>query len=137
MITFHIYRKSKTSIYIQGGGRNIRGIWYKYFVDVHGVIFVVDSCDSERFHEVQEVLEEILSSDKITGKPLLVLANKQDKESAFDEIDIIECLKIEELVNRYKCPALVQSCWYVGIYFLYNFRKCTSKNKYLFIYFYL
>lgn len=90
---------------------------------------MVDSCDSERFHEVQEVLEEILSSDKITGKPLLVLANKQDKESAFDEIDIIECLKIEELVNRYKCPALVQSCWYVGIYFLYNFRKCTISRK--------
>lgn len=78
---------------------------------------MVDSCDSERFHEVQEVLEEILSSDKITGKPLLVLANKQDQECAFDEIDIIECLRIEELVNRYKCPALVQSCWYVFIFY--------------------
>ncbi|XP_050301473.1 ADP-ribosylation factor-like protein 13B [Anthonomus grandis grandis] len=104
------YLHYNVKIFDLGGSRNIRGIWHKYFVDVHGVIFVVDSCDSDRFQEVTTVLEEILSSDKITGKPLLILANKQDQESAFDEIDIIECLKIEKLVNKYKCPTLVQSC---------------------------
>ncbi|CAG9770938.1 unnamed protein product [Ceutorhynchus assimilis] len=97
-------------IFDLGGSPNIRGIWYKYFVDVHGVIFVVDSCDSDRFKEVKDVLEEMLSNDKIAGKPLLILANKQDRESALDEIDIIECLNIEQLVNRFKCPTLVQSC---------------------------
>ncbi|ERL90682.1 hypothetical protein D910_08029, partial [Dendroctonus ponderosae] len=97
-------------IFDLGGSSNIRAIWCKYFVDVHGVIFVVDSCDETRFHEARGVLEEILSSDKISGKPLLILANKQDQEAALDEIDLIECLHIEELVNRYECPALVQSC---------------------------
>lgn len=97
--------------FFSGGSSNIRAIWCKYFVDVHGVIFVVDSCDETRFHEARGVLEEILSSDKIRGKPLLILANKQDQEAALDEVDLIECLRIEELVNRFECPALVQSCW--------------------------
>lgn len=56
------------------------------------------------------VLEEILGSNKIAGKPVLILANKQDNETALDEVDIIEYLNIEPLVNRQRCPTLVQSC---------------------------
>lgn len=56
------------------------------------------------------ILEEILSNDKIVKKPLLLLANKQDNENALDEVDIIEHLNIEQLVNKQKCPTLVQSC---------------------------
>ncbi|KAL1516648.1 hypothetical protein ABEB36_000532 [Hypothenemus hampei] len=104
------YLHYDVKIFDLGGGSNIRGIWHKYFTDVHGIIFVIDSCDMGRFQEVRQVLEEILSNEKITGKPLLILANKQDQESALDEIDIIECLQIEEMVNKYKCPTLVQSC---------------------------
>lgn len=104
------FRQYDVKIFDLGGGPNIRGIWHKYFVDVHGVIFVVDSCDTDRFSEVRQVLTDIISNSKIAGKPLLILANKQDQESALDEIDLIEYLKIEELVNKYCCPALVQSC---------------------------
>lgn len=56
------------------------------------------------------VLEEIVGNIKIAGKPILILANKQDNEHAVDEVDIIEYLDIESLVNRQKCPTLVQSC---------------------------
>lgn len=56
------------------------------------------------------VLEEILCNNKIAGKPVLILANKQDNETALDEVDIIEYLNIESLVNHQKCPTLVQSC---------------------------
>lgn len=104
------FRQYDVKIFDLGGGPNIRGIWHKYFVDVHGIIFVVDSCDTNRFSEVRQVLTDIISNTKIAGKPLLILANKQDQESALDEVDLIEYLKIEELVNKYCCPALVQSC---------------------------
>ncbi|XP_030751483.1 ADP-ribosylation factor-like protein 13B [Sitophilus oryzae] len=93
-----------------GGGPGIRGIWHKYFVDAHGIIYVVDSCDAERFSEVKDTLEELLCHPKVSGKPLLIFANKQDRECALDEIDIIECLQIESLANKYRCPTLVQSC---------------------------
>nr|CAH7713294.1 unnamed protein product [Callosobruchus chinensis] len=92
------------------GGPHMRGLWQKYYVDAYGVIFVIDSSDYSRLNEAKMVLEEIVSSDRIAGKPLLVLANKQDYENALDEVDIIENLQIEQLVNARRCPTLVQSC---------------------------
>lgn len=38
------------------------------------------------------------------------LANKQDVEGAMDEIDLVESLKIEQVVNKYKCPTRVETC---------------------------
>ncbi|KAG5887928.1 hypothetical protein JTB14_003024 [Gonioctena quinquepunctata] len=104
------YLNYNVRIYDLGGGPNIRGIWHKYFVDAHGLIFVVDSSDFSRFEEVKMVLGDIIYNEKIAGKPLLVLANKQDHENALDEVDIIEYLNIEQMVNVQKCPTLVQSC---------------------------
>ncbi|GJQ79000.1 hypothetical protein Trydic_g161 [Trypoxylus dichotomus] len=104
------YLNYKVEVYDLGGGSNIRGIWSRYFVDAHGIIFVVDSSDFSRLIEVQEVLNNLLSHEKITGKPLLLLANKQDNENALDELDMIESLGLECLVNKQKCPTLVESC---------------------------
>uniref|UniRef100_A0A2H1VGH4 SFRICE_033967 n=1 Tax=Spodoptera frugiperda TaxID=7108 RepID=A0A2H1VGH4_SPOFR len=44
-----------------------------------------------------------------SGKPVLVLANKQDKTGALDDIDVVDKLNIEPLVNKYRCPTLVES----------------------------
>uniref|UniRef100_A0A1B6L1G1 ADP-ribosylation factor-like protein 13B n=1 Tax=Graphocephala atropunctata TaxID=36148 RepID=A0A1B6L1G1_9HEMI len=101
-------------IYDLGGSSQIRGIWHRYFVDVHGVIFVVDASDLSRIDESRKVLEEILAHDKLTGKPLLLLANKQDREGALDELDIVERLNVESLVNQQKCPTLVETCSAAG-----------------------
>lgn len=87
-----------------------RGYFKLPSFQAHGVIFVIDSSDFSRFDEVKFVLEDILGSSKIAGKPILILANKQDNENALDEIDIIEYLNIESIVNHQKCPTLVQSC---------------------------
>jgi ADP-ribosylation factor-like protein 13B len=38
------------------------------------------------------------------------LANKQDREGALDELDIVERLNVEAVVNRYRCPTLVEMC---------------------------
>lgn len=70
----------------------------------------MDASDYDRFNEVKSVLENLLSHRKISGKPLLVLANKQDNKEALDEIDIVENLGLEDLVNEKKCPTLVESC---------------------------
>ncbi|CAG9858240.1 unnamed protein product [Phyllotreta striolata] len=104
------YLNHSVKIFDLGGGPNIRGIWNTYFVDAHGLIFVIDSSDSSRFDEVKAVFKEILYSDKISGKPILILANKQDDANAADEMELIEYLDIEHLVNARRCPTLVQSC---------------------------
>lgn len=38
------------------------------------------------------------------------LANKQDKEGALGEADVIECLSLEKLVNEHKCLCQIVSC---------------------------
>ncbi|XP_046974401.1 ADP-ribosylation factor-like protein 13B [Vanessa cardui] len=104
-----IHKDTPVTIYDLGGGPQFRQIWPQYYSEVHGVIFVIDSSDFSRLDECKSVLEEVLSHDKISGKPVLVLANKQDKRGALDDIDVVEKLNIEPLVNRYRCPTLVES----------------------------
>ncbi|KAK2089354.1 ADP-ribosylation factor-like protein 13B [Saguinus oedipus] len=44
----------------------------------------------------------------ILGNPML--ANKQDKEGALGEADVIECLSLEKLVNEHKCLCQIEPC---------------------------
>ncbi|XP_052123893.1 uncharacterized protein LOC113205294 isoform X4 [Frankliniella occidentalis] len=46
----------------------------------------------------------------LKGKPLLLLANKQDVDGALDEIDVVERLNLETIVNELKCQTLVETC---------------------------
>ncbi|KAL1109903.1 hypothetical protein AAG570_014137 [Ranatra chinensis] len=105
-----VHRGFKVIIYDVGGGPQIRGIWSKYFNDVHGVIFVVDASDNSRIGECKTELENMLCHEKLAGKPVLLLANKQDVVGAMDEIDIVESLCLEQLVNEQKCPTKVEIC---------------------------
>lgn len=104
------YKNYIVKIYDLGGAANFRGLWPKYFVDAYGIIFVIDSSDIERLDEAKQVLESVLSHEKVAGKPLLFLANKQDDENALDEIDLHEKLNLEDMVNTYHCPTLVECC---------------------------
>ncbi|XP_042235770.1 ADP-ribosylation factor-like protein 13B isoform X2 [Homarus americanus] len=104
------YRGCEITIYDLGGGNKIRPVWAKYFSEVHGIIFVVDSSDAVRVRECRDVLFGLLADKKISGKPVLVLANKQDVEGALDEIDLVESLNVEQVVNKYKCPTRVETC---------------------------
>ncbi|KFW09060.1 ADP-ribosylation factor-like 13B [Eurypyga helias] len=100
----------EVTIFELGGGKEIRKIWRNYYAEAHGVIFVVDSSDVTRMEEMKEAMREVLSSPRISGKPMLVLANKKDREGALSEADVIACLTLEEMVNKYKCPLKIEPC---------------------------
>lgn len=102
--------KFEVTIFDLGGGKRIRGIWKNYYAESYGVIFVVDSSDEERMEETKETMSEVLRHPRISGKPILVLANKQDKEGALGEADVIECLSLEQLVNEQKCLCQIEPC---------------------------
>ncbi|XP_050525234.1 ADP-ribosylation factor-like protein 13B isoform X2 [Daktulosphaira vitifoliae] len=104
------YQDFDITIYDLGGHKQIRDIWPQYFIDVHGVIFVVDSTAHSRLVECKEVFKKLLENDKISGKPVLLFANKQDKQGALDELDIVEQLNVEMVVNTNKSPTLVETC---------------------------
>ena len=51
-------------------------------LQVHGVVFVVDAADSSRFDDCKQALHQTLGQSYLKGKPILVLANKQDLSGA-------------------------------------------------------
>jgi ADP-ribosylation factor related protein 1 len=91
-----------------GGQHSLRGLWQSYFASCHAIVFVLDSTDigdadietlaeggmeeedSGRLGECRLVLEDVLQNADAEGVPLLVLANKQDRE------DCVEVVRIKE-----------------------------------------
>lgn len=59
-------------LYDLGGGRRIRSIWKNYYALVHGIMFVIDSTSMDHIEQVQQLLEEVLSNEKVMGKPVLM-----------------------------------------------------------------
>ncbi|XP_044593110.1 ADP-ribosylation factor-like protein 13B isoform X1 [Cotesia glomerata] len=97
-------------VYDVGGAPQIRSIWKKYYGDIHGIIYVVDASNLSRLNENKLVFAELISHEHIAGKPILLLANKQDISSAIDELDLVENLDIEHAANSMRCPTRVETC---------------------------
>ncbi|XP_069069407.1 ADP-ribosylation factor-like protein 13A isoform X1 [Pleurodeles waltl] len=92
------------------GGQQFRGLWRNYYTEAHGIIYVVDSSDLERVEEAKWILASVLCHPKISGKPLLLLANKQDKSSTLLPSELIEALSLEKLVNENKSLCRIEPC---------------------------
>lgn len=56
----------------------MKRIWRRYYDDAHGIIYVVDAADIDRFPEAASIIRELLTLPELARKPLLVLANKRD-----------------------------------------------------------
>lgn len=94
-----------------GGQHSLRGLWQSYYSTCHAIVFVVDSTDigdadverlnqgkaelvEGRLGECKLVLEDVLQHSDTEGVPVLVLANKQDRE------DCVEVVRIKEGLVR-------------------------------------
>jgi ADP-ribosylation factor related protein 1 len=83
-----------------GGQESLRSLWDSYYTSSHAVVFVVDSTDRERIEECKQTLDSIVSREDIEGTPILMLANKQDKEDRMEVEDIKEIFnKIAEKMS--------------------------------------
>ncbi|XP_071314608.1 ADP-ribosylation factor-like protein 13A [Trachinotus anak] len=93
-----------------GGSAESRGGWRDLSGEAYGIIFVVDSSDRQRIREVKEVLADLLKQPRVAGKPILVLANKQDKMNALLGSELIEILSLEKLVNQSRSLCHIEPC---------------------------
>ena len=66
-------------------------LWKHYFDKIHAVIYVVDSSDTERLAKSKSYLHRVLADKDLKDAPMLIMANKQDLESA---------IKVDELFER-------------------------------------
>ncbi|KAK4169486.1 ADP-ribosylation factor-like protein 3 [Cladorrhinum sp. PSN259] len=83
-----------------GGQHSLRKLWQSYYASCHAIVFIIDSTDigdgnlehdsTGRLEECRLVLEDVLSNGEAEGVPLLILANKQDRE------DCVEVVRIKE-----------------------------------------
>ncbi|XP_053330171.1 ADP-ribosylation factor-like protein 13A [Spea bombifrons] len=92
------------------GGPKTRAYWRLHYSQAHALVFVVDSSDTVHMREVESVLASVLRHPQVAGKPLLILANKQDKPSSLVPSEIIELLSLEPLVNENKTLCRIEPC---------------------------
>ncbi|XP_052010713.1 ADP-ribosylation factor-like protein 13A [Xyrauchen texanus] len=93
-----------------GGVPEVRGSWREHYSEAHGIIYVLDASDRQRLKEVKDALVDLLKHPRVAGKPLLVLANKQDKMNALLGNELIEILALEKLVNQSRSLCHIEPC---------------------------
>ncbi|KAL6031245.1 hypothetical protein STEG23_012882 [Scotinomys teguina] len=98
------------SLYDLTGDLKGREKWPSYYAEAHGLVFVVDSSDVPRIQEAKSILTRLMFDKRVSRKPILILANKQDKKDALLPCDIIEHLLLERLVNETKSMCRVEPC---------------------------
>ncbi|BFZ25068.1 hypothetical protein BsWGS_28107 [Bradybaena similaris] len=88
-----------------GGGEGIRPIWKTYFGEVFGVIYVIDSSTPSRLTEASDIFTDTLKHPQVSGKPILIVANKVDKEEHMKEADIANSLNLKNTMNVTNSPS--------------------------------
>ncbi|NXK83817.1 AR13A protein, partial [Amazona guildingii] len=101
-----VERFEVTLLDLPGASRS-RSLWRSHYSAAHGLLFVLDSSDLARMEEARKVLSRVLSHPDVSGKPLLLLANKQDTASALLPCELIERLSLERLVNENRSPCRI------------------------------
>lgn len=95
-----------------GGQASLRSLWPRYFDDAHLICFVVDSSDSGRLMEACSALrvvgEELAT--RVSGIPVLVLANKRDRDDVLPLQDIKDQLNpVIEIIDPREGGVLTSS----------------------------
>lgn len=119
------YKNLNLNIWDVGGGNKIHALWYHYYSDMKGTIYVIDTSDIERLDLSYEEFSNYYLSKTITLKtPLLFLCNKVDIEKHASEEMIIEHFHLNEITDRpwriQFCSAINGTGLYEGIEWLYS-----------------
>eukprot|EP00051_Salpingoeca_urceolata_P019588 m.287566 g.287566 ORF g.287566 m.287566 type:complete len:482 (-) comp19445_c0_seq4:45-1490(-) len=105
------FKGNELTLYDVGGGPRIRDIWSHYYAEMHGLVFVVDASDADHVAESATVLEQVVKHPYVAGKPVLILANKQDQPNSLKNTDISKELNLALLVALPKsCDFSVHEC---------------------------
>ncbi|XP_022217385.1 ADP-ribosylation factor-like protein 4C [Drosophila obscura] len=82
-----------------GGQEKLRPLWRSYTRCTDGILFVIDSVDTERMEEAKMELMRTAKCPDNQGVPVLILANKQDLPNACGAKELEKLLGLHELHN--------------------------------------
>ncbi len=80
-----------------GGQYKIRQLWRHYYANSSGLLYVIDSTDTQRINESAEELHGILEDENMHGIPVVIIANKQDLPNALNCSELVQKLSLEKL----------------------------------------
>uniref|UniRef100_A0A672IZF9 ADP-ribosylation factor-like protein 14 n=1 Tax=Salarias fasciatus TaxID=181472 RepID=A0A672IZF9_SALFA len=80
-----------------GGQGQMREHWPSFHANASAVVFVVDSADQERMKEARHELEATLGSEQLRGRPVVLVANKQDVNGALTVTEMKDKFNLKKL----------------------------------------
>jgi GTPase SAR1 family protein len=80
-----------------GGQDKIRKLWRHYYAGCNGIIYVVDSSDTDRLELAREELHMLLNNDELRDASLLVYANKQDLPTSLSASEVADKLGLNSV----------------------------------------
>ena len=84
-----------------GGGIKVKQLWREYYKKTSGIIYVLDSSDQARLEGNKKEIHDCANDQDLNpGAPILVLANKQDLDTAMSVEDLTKALELESISNR-------------------------------------
>uniref|UniRef100_A0A8C6FWK0 ADP-ribosylation factor-like protein 14 n=1 Tax=Moschus moschiferus TaxID=68415 RepID=A0A8C6FWK0_MOSMO len=111
-----------------GGQEKMRSMWGLYCENTDGLVYVVDSTDTQRLADSRKEFEHILKNEYIKNVPVVLLANKQDVPGALSAEDVTRMFKVKQLCsdrNWYVQPC----CAITGDGLMEGFQKLTGFVK--------
>ena len=75
-------------------------MWFHYYPNTDGLVFVVDSSDIDRIQMAKEELDKLNSHPMLANIPFLIFANKQDLSTAVGKEKIYQKLNLFSYKDR-------------------------------------
>ena len=94
------YKNLKFQVWDLGGQTSIRPYWRCYYSSTDAIIYVVDSSDKDRIGISKQELISMLEEEELKKAVLVVLANKQDLETAMSVAEVHQALGLDLLKSR-------------------------------------
>lgn len=107
-----VYKNIRFTIWDCGGQEKVRPLWRDpayggpSFGNCSGMIFVLDSCDTDRIQTSKDELDKLLCMDDMKDVPILVFANKRDLPNTMTAAEISDKLSLDSLKHLY----FIQEC---------------------------
>ena len=79
-------------------------IWKDNFPELHGILFLIDSADVNKFPEAKKELEKILNTPELDNIPIAILGNKIDIKDSVSYDQLKEALDYDTILAKETRP---------------------------------
>ena len=109
------HNKVAFDVWDVGGQDSLRPLWRHYFSGTQGLIYVVDTNDTQRVAKAAEELHTMLVNDEMAHAVVLILANKTDLPRSLSTDQLASEMELGRIAHRYRiqraCATSGEGIW--------------------------